>query len=217
MLVLFGVGCLFDRATYEARLRELTDGDGVGFVQLDDCDDADASVFPEATELCNERDDDCDEAVDEGFAGLPEACDGLDQDCDGNIDEGAADARNWYNDADGDGYGLASALAVACAAPTGFVDNGNDCDDANSGRNPAAPEVPYDGVDQDCSGADLVDVDGDGYPATIVGGFDCNDEDDAVYPYAEETGENGFVDNDCDPATAGGEVGVWPDLVRAGR
>jgi hypothetical protein len=52
-------------------------------------------------------------------------------------------------------------------------------------------------VDDDCDGADLTDVDGDGYDAEEVGGGDCDDEDSAINPGAEEIAYDG-VDDDCD-------------------
>ena len=50
-----------------------------------------------------------------------------------------------------------------------------DCNDANPGIRPGAPDAPDDGVDQDCSGTDAtnLDVDGDGSPRPQ----DCNDAD----------------------------------------
>jgi hypothetical protein len=47
------------------------DGDGDGYVQsTGDCDDTDAAVNPDATEVCGDgRDNDCDGVVDGGFAG----------------------------------------------------------------------------------------------------------------------------------------------------
>lgn len=58
-------------------------------------------------------------------------------------------------------------------------------------------EIPYDGVDQDCNGTDLVDVDGDGFNAIQVGGNDCNDLDPSIKPTATDIPYNG-LDEDCD-------------------
>ena len=63
----------------------LCDGDGDGVTGADDCDDTDDSVFPGATEACNNVDDDCDGEVDE------------DTDLDG---DGVSDCH----DGDGDGW-----------------------------------------------------------------------------------------------------------------
>ena len=68
-------------------------------------------------------------------------------------------------------------------------------------------EIPYDGVDQDGDGADLVDVDGDGYPSLLAAGaggpppdgavFDCDDRRPWVPPRAPDAPADG-VDADCD-------------------
>lgn len=84
----------------------------------------------------------------------------------------------WPWDADGDGF-----FAHA------------DCDDTDGTAYPGAPEVPYDGVDQDCDGSDLSDLDGDGFDGGD--GPDCDDEDAAVNPAAIEVYYDG-VDADCD-------------------
>jgi len=52
-----------------------------------------------------------------------------------------------------------------------------DCDDNNLEVYLGAEDIPYDGIDQDCDGRDLNDLDGDGFIAEIVGGDDCDDED----------------------------------------
>ncbi len=83
-------------------------------------------------------------------------------------------------DEDGDGYAAAE-----------------DCDDGNPDIYPGASEVAYDGVDQDCDGSDLVDVDADGSVATEAGGNDCNDNDPEIGPWVDEVPYDG-VDQDCD-------------------
>ena len=72
-----------------------------------------------------------------------------------------------------------------------------DCDDEDPTINPGASEVPYDTIDQDCDGADLTDVDGDGVDGLAVGGEDCDDENDGVFPGATETYYDD-VDQNCD-------------------
>lgn len=63
----------------------------------------------------------------------------------------------------------------------------------------AGGEMPYDGVDQDEDGVDLVDVDGDGFASTLAFGLDCNDRDSRVRPDAADWRKDG-VDQDCDGA-----------------
>jgi len=108
----------------------------------DDCDDTDAAVNPNATEVC----------------------DGQDNDCDGTVDEDdAADAVIWYGDGDGDGYGDIASIHMACEAPDGYVDNYDDCDDNDDAQYPGATEY-CNGEDDDCDGTvDNDAVDGDWY------------------------------------------------------
>jgi hypothetical protein len=70
-----------------------------------------------------------------------------------------------------------------------------DCDDNDPARNPGAIEVPYDGIDQDCDGWDLLDLDGDGYYGGI-GGDDCDDTDPTIHAGAPDAWYDG-VDSDC--------------------
>ena len=93
------------------------DDDGDGAPDADDCQPANAAVFPGATEICNGLDENCNDQADEGFGTIecglgvcnhsvakcldgqtqfcnpyegaaPELCDGDDNDCDGVVDEG---------------------------------------------------------------------------------------------------------------------------------
>jgi predicted outer membrane repeat protein len=72
----------------------------------------------------------------------------------------------------------------------------SDCDDSDPDIHPGAEEVAYDGIDQDCDGQDLVDVDEDGFEGGSSGD-DCDDEDATVNPDATEIYYDG-VDQDCD-------------------
>ena len=143
----------------------------------DDCDDTEATTYPDAPELCDGRDNDCDNLVDNDLEEV-----------------------TYYADADGDGHGDPSQTTTTCtAAPEGFVLEGDDCDDDNDAIHPDADEVPYDGIDQDCDGADLTDVDQDGADALEAAGDDCDDNNPDVHPGASEVAYDG-VDQDCDGA-----------------
>jgi hypothetical protein len=59
----------------------------------------------------------------------------------------------FYADGDTDGYGNAAVTVEDCgpAAPSGYVADNTDCDDADTAVNPGASETA-DGVDEDCNG-----------------------------------------------------------------
>ena len=138
---------------------------------------------------------DCDDDAAAINPGADEVCDGADNDCDGAVDEDdALDASSWFQDDDGDGWGLASDSTTACDQPSGYVADDGDCDDGDASVNPAAQEIWYDGVDQDCDGNDM-DQDEDDFDL----GQDCDDEDPAIHPDASEDCDG--VDNDCDAQT----------------
>ena len=170
------------------------DGDGDGYTSDVDCNDADNTINPGATEVC----------------------DGIDNNCDGNIDE--AGGATWYADADGDSYGDAASTTVACDVPVGYVADNTDCNDGDAAINPAATEV-CDGIDNNCDGnidegltfvTYYADGDGDTYgdagmASTTCDGApvgyvenssDCNDADAAVNPSATEVCDG--IDNNCD-------------------
>jgi len=181
-------------------------------VDATDCDDGDATVHPDADEVCDDIDNDCDTLVD-------------------GQDDSLIDAPAWYTDADGDGYGGEAVADIACNAPVGRVSDGLDCDDTDSHVHPDAEEV-CDDQDNDCDTLvdgqddDLVDAvvwygdgDGDGYgdasdstvacnspPGTVTDGTDCDDAEPAANPGATEICDD--VDNDCDALVDGQDGSV---------
>ncbi len=174
-----------------------SDADEDGWATHRDCNDHDASIHPEAEEICDGVDNDCDEAVDEDVK-----------------------VTVWA-DADGDGYGDPHSSGLACGAGDGWVDDQQDCDDGDPRAHPGAQEI-CNRRDDDCDGAVdeepidgqpfHVDADGDGYgdPAAtaiacapgqglVDNALDCHDDDPAAFPGSEawEHPEDG-VDQDCD-------------------
>ncbi len=72
-----------------------------------------------------------------------------------------------------------------------------DCAPDNANVYPGHYEVPYNGVDEDCDGADVTDVDGDGYIGESGDGDDCDDSNPNINPGHVETCYD-LLDNNCD-------------------
>ncbi len=189
---------------------DLTDADNDGYAATvaggTDCDDTSAFINPHAAETW--------------YDGADQDCDGkndYDQDMDGFVDSawnseagGSAPGTDdcddsdavihsstvWYQDFDSDGYGNPAVSLQQCTQPTGHLLDLSDCNDSDQTINPAAVDIPYDGIDQDCSGDDLTDTDNDGYNSTAVGGVDCNDSDPLINPEVWEIAYDG-IDQDC--------------------
>ena len=86
----------------------------------------------------SENDGDCNDQSSAIGPGFIERCDGLDNDCDGEIDEDPIDGAVWYEDGDGDAYGVEAYFVLACTRPDGYVGVVGDCDDSNANINPGS-------------------------------------------------------------------------------
>ncbi len=161
-----------------------TDGDGYGdpaSVQ-EACDVEDGWVTTAG---------DCDDATAEAYPGRPEACDELDNNCDGVVDEGVTTL--YFEDRDGDGYGVDGSTEAACSVPTGYAPLPGDCNDADRAWNPGASEACDDPRDFNCDGSvGYADADADGWAACE----DCNDAAADVRPDSTEICNE--IDDDCD-------------------
>ncbi|MSQ03357.1 MAG: hypothetical protein EXR71_15935, partial [Myxococcales bacterium] len=211
-------GSISDIGAYGGPGSQIEDADGDGYASAIDCDDADASINPGATEIVGDGiDQDCD-GVDLTAADLDVDGDGHNTDavaggtdCDDNNASVNPDATEvWYdgidqncdgNDADQDGDSW---------------DVTQDCTDTDPSIFPGAAEIPYDGIDNDCdSDTTDTDIDGDGYDAEEVGGDDCDDDDANINPGEEETWYDG-IDQDCSGGSDDDQDGDGHDAASAG-
>jgi len=120
--------------------------------------------------------------------------------------------RTFYEDRDGDGYGVDP--VVACEQPAGTAREGDDCDDVDAEQYPGATER-CNGEDDDCDGQlhpDERDQDEDGVrfcrdcddldPQALPGAIErCNDKDDDCDGIVDEPDDEGtawYPDDDED-------------------
>lgn len=194
----------------------LVDADGDGVPAGSDCDDADATVYNGAPELCDTKDNDCDGAVDEGNVCCPDndadgwsTCDG---DCDDSNSNNSPEAVEVCDGEDNDCDGQVDEDDVCECAPAGTpCDDGNACtvNDTEDGACNciSGPNAPVGTACDDgdpntsndvcngsgiCIGSPCTDNDADGY-TTCQG--DCNDSNLNINPGAVEVCDG--VDNDC--------------------
>ncbi len=105
-------------------------------------------------------DDDCDDGNAAIEPGIWDDCDGADVNCNGIVDEDCQDDPNQvlycWADADGDGWGSSSTVVTTDTDCTDPGESGlqGDCDDTDPNVNPAAVDLPGNGLDEDCTGAD---------------------------------------------------------------
>jgi putative metal-binding protein len=85
---------------------------------------------------------------------------------------------------------------------------GDDCNDANAAVHPGARDVPDNGIDEDCSGADAVNLDRD--RDGVQRPADCDDGNPFIRPGARDIPGN-RVDEDC----SGADAKLRPQLTRA--
>lgn len=172
---------------------------GPGLAEIaGDCDDTEASAYPEAPEICDSLDNDCDGLVDISDPSLTEI-------------------YSWYPDGDSDRFGSPNRMIYACFAPPGYVGNDTDCDDNNSSVNPWATELCYDGVDQDCdgrtddyTGACFVVPDGDDLCAGSIAPVDLALCGQGVAAVLSDGAQFNTVQAAVDAARAGEVISVCP-------
>ena len=168
-----------------------------------DCDDDNALINPDATEVCDALD--------------------VDENCDGIADgEDALGAASWFLDYDSDGYGDDNTETVQCDAPSNYIDVGGDCNDGTDLIAPDLVESCFTAYDDNCNNDEndvdalgcsnfFTDVDQDGFGTgaeqclcqaegvvSASNDLDCDDLDDLINPSMKEQCSTVGIDDDCD-------------------
>ena len=218
------LGCLNDCTGYDISScvsASCTDNDGDTFgsnttdrsgcaTLIPDCNDANNTVKPGASEICNAVDDNCNNQTNEGGV-----CSSTPYYCDSDID-------TYYNK-----NISGSCIGINCKPANCTITQGNDCNDNNINVNPGITEA-CNYLDDNCNnqtdeGAKITfyrDADTDTYGnysvlfqactaplGYVANSTDCNDGNNAIKPLAAEVCNN--VDDNCNNIT---DEGVRLDL-----
>ncbi|MBI2451471.1 putative metal-binding motif-containing protein, partial [Candidatus Pacearchaeota archaeon] len=157
-----------------------------------DCNDANLSINPGATEIC----------------------DGLDNNCVNGIDEGVFTI--YYKDNDSDSFGNITSSQQACTQPLGYVASNTDCNDNNALEKPG--QIWYRDIDDDghSDGSTLTQcprpISYKVASELIATGGDCDDLNSTINPEAMDNTCDG-INNDCDAQT---DEGYTPTATSCG-
>lgn len=129
------------------------------------------------------------------------------------VTQGDLERKRACIDVDGDGAPQGAETCEEELSESGLDTLEIDCDEGSADRAPHLPEIAYDGIDNDCDGQDLLDVDGDGkpgiskedydelgllaWPDGVPDEFDCNDDDETVFPGSPFEAPYDGIDSDC--------------------
>lgn len=206
------------------------DGDGYGDINSSVVDCNQPSGYVSNADDCNDSD----------WSINPGAYDydgnGIDNNCDGCID---GNGQTMWPDADGDGYGDASAssLTICDGNTQGYSWNNLDCNDADPNIYPYISDWDTDGIDNNCDGCVdgyqywlYPDEDGDGWgvnsgdpilgcygpSGSSVPGYspntgDCDDSNPSINPGAYDYNDGNGIDNNCDGCIDGYVSNVFVD------